>query len=115
MAKKVEELAEFYRQNGWEEAASVLEADAQRFREAGMPDELPGQRTRRKKEERTFTPLPIELKVRLVQILSEVQFPHTTKGQILQTEGLAERINQEVGQYIPDDTQLSHLRVKGKG
>ena len=114
MAKRVEALAEFYRQNGWEEAASVLEADAQRFREAGMPDNFLGQRTRSKKEKRTFTPMPIELQIRLVQILSEVLLPDTATH-ILQTDGLAEKINQDVGQHVADDTHLSWLWVKGKG
>src|SRR5438067_12587790 len=114
MTKKIEALAEFYRQNGWEEAAKVLEADVQRFREAGMPDELPGQRTRRKKEQRTFTPMPIELQIRLVQILSDVQLPDTARH-ILQTEGLAEKINQDVGRHIADDTHLRELWVWGEG
>src|SRR6266566_448255 len=114
MANKVEALAEFYRQNGWEEAASVLKADTQRFREAGMPDEFPDQGTRSKKEKRTFTPLPIELKIRLIQILSGVQLPDVARH-ILQSDGLVERINQDVGQYVSDETQLGELLVKGKG
>src|SRR5437868_5609472 len=114
MAKKVEALAEFYRQNGFEEAAKVLEADAQRFREAGMPDEFPGQRTRRKKEQRTFTPMPIELKIRLVQILSEVHLPDTARH-ILRTYGLAEKINQDVGRHVADNTHLREFRVWGEG
>jgi hypothetical protein len=108
MANKAEALAEFYRQNGWEEAANVLEADAQKFRESGMPDELPGQKTRRKKEQRTFTPVPVELQIRLVQVLSEVHLPDTATH-ILQTYGLAEKINLDVGQHVADDTHLRQL------
>src|SRR5947209_6828951 len=112
MVKKIEALIEFYKQQQlqkaggferWEEAARVLEADAERFREAGMPDDLRGKTPRR--EKRTFTPFPNELEVRLVQILSDVQLPDVPTRQIslLKIEGLAEKINQEVGQYVSDD------------
>ena len=117
MVKRAEALAEFYKQNGWEDAANVLEADAQRFREAGMPDDFRGKTPRGRKEKRTFTPLPSELKVRLIQILSDVQLPDVPRRQkhILQTDGLAERINQDVGQYVADDTRIHNLWVKEEG
>src|SRR6266849_824648 len=115
MAKKIEALAEFYRQNGWEEAANVLEADAKKFREAGMPDDFRGKTPRRRKEQRTFTSLPVELKVRLIQILSDVQLPDDTTRNILQTDGLAERINQDVGRYMQPDTHLRELWLPARG
>jgi len=112
MTKKIEALAEFYRQYGWEDAAKVLEADAAMFKKAGMPEDFP--------EPMLLTvedPLSKEafllIKKKLVEILVSEKNVPKTKG--LTIPRLAEEINKHVGQALPNSIQLEELSVKTKG
>jgi len=117
MAKNAEALAAFYRVNGWDAAARVLEADAGMFRQAGMPEQFSEQAPEIK-----YTGKPTEgknaimsnpLKVKLVEILYGLSKAEPTLASINQSPELAQTINQEIGQHLPDDIVLSSLIVPG--
>ena len=110
VTKSVEAIAELYRRHGWEKQEGELEADAQRFKTAGVPEHFESDVQEEEKPE------PIQtLKRQLVEILAaETVDPNRPKNKKLLTPVLAAKLNQ-VGQKFDDKTRLSELAVKEKG
>jgi hypothetical protein len=108
VTKSIEAIAELYRQRGWEKQARELEADAQRFKAEGMPEQF--EANVQEKQE------PVQaLKRQLVEILAAEQInPIKPKNETYLSPELAARLNQ-VGQKFDDSTPLNELLVKTKG
>jgi len=111
MVKRLEELAEFYRQNGWEDATTMLEANVAVLRRAGMPDEFSSEVAdtvvSTQGNESEIRDKIRSLKIQLVQVLAPEK---VEPGKRILTSHRASVIN-PIGSQFPDETQFTELRL----
>src|SRR3989442_425849 len=106
MTKSVEAIAELYRRQGWEKQARELEADVQRFKSEGVPEQFESDA----QAEGEHEPAHVLRRQWLAVLAGERVAPNRPKDERVLTPALAAKLN-SVGQKFDDSTPLSVLAV----
>lgn len=107
MVSRLERWAEDARANGHPDEGTIIAGLAKVFIKAGVPEEFPQEAVESSVGRNRTKELSQEgIRTRLIKAMSSVEME--SKGRVL-THTLARTINQEVGQYLSDETNILGL------
>lgn len=117
MAAELEKLAQRFKENGYIYEANMLTAQAAVFRRGGIPEELlpingaaePSLAIPEAKKPLVVYP---DLRRKFIEVCATIPMLPVDKRHPVLSEDFAFQLNQQIGQYLPDDMRLEDLRLK---